>query len=33
MPVELTMIPFTTDPDGDEIVTFAFKPVQRGPAQ
>ncbi|OCB27376.1 DNA-binding protein [Mycobacterium malmoense] len=27
MPVELTMIPFTTDDDGDEIVTFAFKPV------
>src|SRR4051794_13772851 len=27
MDVELTMIPFTTDDDGDEIVTFAFKPV------
>jgi uncharacterized OB-fold protein len=27
MPVELTMIPFTTDDDGNEIVTFAFKPV------
>jgi uncharacterized OB-fold protein len=27
MEVELTMIPFTTDDDGDEIVTFAFKPV------
>jgi len=27
MPVELTMIPLTTDDDGDEIVTFAFKPV------
>ncbi|MCV7434732.1 Zn-ribbon domain-containing OB-fold protein [Mycolicibacterium bacteremicum] len=27
MPVELTMIPFTTDADGDEIVTFAFKPL------
>ena len=27
MPVELTMIPFTTDDAGDEIVTFAFKPV------
>lgn len=26
MPVELTMIPFTTDADGDEIVTFAFQP-------
>jgi len=33
MPVELTMIPLTTDDDGDEIVTFAFKPVQRGSAQ
>lgn len=27
MPVELTMIPFTTDADGDEIVTFAFRPA------
>jgi uncharacterized protein len=27
MPVELTMIPFTTDDDGNDIVTFAFKPV------
>jgi uncharacterized OB-fold protein len=27
MDVELTMIPFTTDEDGNEIVTFAFKPV------
>ncbi|MFN3001806.1 Zn-ribbon domain-containing OB-fold protein [Mycolicibacterium wolinskyi] len=25
-PVELTMIPFTTDEDGNEIVTFAFTP-------
>ena len=25
--VELTMIPFTTDDDGNEIVTFAFQPV------
>ena len=25
--VELTMIPFTTDADGNEIVTFAFQPV------
>jgi uncharacterized OB-fold protein len=25
--VELTMIPFTTDADGAEIVTFAFQPV------
>ncbi len=27
MPVELTMIPFATDADGNEIVTFAFRPV------
>jgi uncharacterized protein len=27
MDVELTMIPFTTDNDGNEIVTFAFQPV------
>jgi uncharacterized protein len=25
--VELTMIPFTTDDEGNEVVTFAFKPV------
>jgi uncharacterized OB-fold protein len=25
--VELTMIPFTTDADGAEIVTFAFQPI------
>lgn len=25
--VELTMIPFATDADGNEVVTFAFKPV------
>ena len=25
--VELTMIPFTTDEDGNEVVTFAFQPV------
>jgi uncharacterized OB-fold protein len=25
--VELAMVPFTTDADGDEIVTFAFRPV------
>ena len=25
--VELTMVPFTTDADGNEIVTFAFQPV------
>lgn len=28
MPVELTMIPFTTDADGDEVVTFAFRPKE-----
>jgi uncharacterized OB-fold protein len=27
MEVELTMMPFTTDDDGNEIVTFAFQPV------
>jgi uncharacterized OB-fold protein len=30
MEVELTMVPFATDDDGNEIVTFAFQPVQRG---
>jgi len=25
--VELTMIPFTTDDEGNEVVTFAFQPV------
>jgi uncharacterized protein len=25
--VELTMVPFTTDDEGNEIVTFAFQPV------
>ncbi|BAX94321.1 Zn-ribbon domain-containing OB-fold protein [Mycobacterium shigaense] len=25
--VELTMVPFTTDADGNEIITFAFRPV------
>ncbi|WP_159233755.1 Zn-ribbon domain-containing OB-fold protein [Mycolicibacterium vanbaalenii] len=25
--VELTMIPFTTDADGNDVVTFAFQPV------
>ena len=28
MDVELTFIPFATDADGNEIVTFAFEPVQ-----
>jgi len=27
MDVELVMIPFTTNAEGDELVTFAFKPV------
>ena len=27
MEVELTMVPFTTDGEGDEVVTFAFQPV------
>ncbi len=27
MQVELTMVPFTTDEEGNEIVTFAFQPV------
>ncbi|WP_301148563.1 Zn-ribbon domain-containing OB-fold protein [Mycobacterium simiae] len=25
--VELTMVPFTTDADGNDIITFAFRPV------
>lgn len=28
--VELTMLPFTTDGEGNEVVTFAFKPVRGG---
>lgn len=27
MEVELTMVPFTTDAEGNEVVTFAFRPV------
>ncbi|MCW1824573.1 DNA-binding protein, partial [Mycobacterium senegalense] len=27
MDVELTMIPFTTDEEGNEIFTFAFQPA------
>jgi uncharacterized protein len=27
MDVELTMVPFTTDDEGNEVVTFAFRPV------
>ncbi len=30
MEVELTMVPFYTDDDGNEIVTFAFQPVEAG---
>jgi uncharacterized OB-fold protein len=32
MPVELVVIPFTTDDDGTEVVTFAFAPVEEGAA-
>ena len=28
--VELTMVPFTADADGNEIVTFAFQPIAEG---
>ncbi|MGH3581462.1 MAG: Zn-ribbon domain-containing OB-fold protein [Mycobacterium sp.] len=27
MPVELTMLPFATDDEGDDLITFAFKPL------
>jgi uncharacterized OB-fold protein len=27
--MELTLVPFRTDADGNEVVTFAFRPVQR----
>lgn len=27
MPVELVMVPFTSDADGNEVITFAFQPV------
>jgi hypothetical protein len=27
MPVELVIVPFTTDDEGREVVTFAFAPV------
>jgi uncharacterized OB-fold protein len=27
MPVELAMVPFTTDDEGDDVVTFAFRPI------
>jgi uncharacterized protein len=29
--VELTMVPFTSDDEGNEVVTFAFQPVRVGP--
>ena len=32
MEVELTMAPFATDADGDELVTFWFKPVEESKA-
>jgi uncharacterized protein len=30
MPMELTVVPFTTDEDGTEVLTFAFRPVEKG---
>jgi uncharacterized OB-fold protein len=30
MEVELTMVPFATDADGNDIVTFAFQPISTG---
>jgi len=30
MEMELVLVPFRTDDDGNEIVTFAFRPVERG---
>lgn len=30
MPMELTVVPFTTDEDGTEVLTFAFRPVENG---
>jgi uncharacterized OB-fold protein len=33
MDVELTMVPFTTDEEGNEIITFAFAPVGRTPGR
>jgi uncharacterized OB-fold protein len=32
MPVELVIIPFTTDDKGREVVTYAFAPVREGEA-
>ncbi|GMU78036.1 MAG: DNA-binding protein [Acidimicrobiia bacterium] len=31
MEVELTVVPFRTDDEGNEVVTFAFRPVVRAP--
>jgi len=30
MPMELTVVPFTTDEDGTEVLTYAFQPVKEG---
>jgi hypothetical protein len=30
MPMELTVVPFTTDDDGTEVLTYAFRPVKEG---
>ncbi len=31
MPMDLVLVPLTTDDDGNEIVTFAFRPADRSP--
>ena len=28
MEMELTLVPFRTDDDGNEVVTFAFRPIR-----
>ncbi len=28
MPMELTVVPFTTDEDGTEVLTYAFRPIE-----
>jgi uncharacterized protein len=30
MPMELVIVPFRTDPDGTEVLTFAFAPIEEG---
>jgi hypothetical protein len=30
MPMELTVVPFTSDEDGTEVLTYAFRPVEEG---